>query len=420
MGYEYFFSYARSDCDADLTRFSGELLARVGALRGIALADVGFGDTGSVEPGDEWPSKVSRALQDAKLFLYVRSPYYFTRPFCGLEWRAFEMRIDADRTHRESGLRLMVPVNWIPTDGAANVIPAYANDLQYTHESFGPEYLRRGLSALMKSNDQGPYRLFIEAFAQHLVKLVKAPYALPPVDPAPDVRSLTSAFDTASKAASADKTLPAPLRPATGRIPRRAFFAVAAGLHADASAADATASAWGSFVDAYDDADPDFWKPYFAPHTYELGVVLSKWLSEEGYLPHAIHVPELVGELRAVQRSRDLFLLFVDPWSVGLPAYKTWLEQYDALANLNSGVVVVVGPCRLPAPQILDGLDEVLANRRGGVDRDAFVMAAAPEELEAVVRRILATLRARVSRSRAGGPDKLAGSAPPTLSGPSR
>src|SRR5215475_11799851 len=97
--YYYFLSYARSDLDLDkyncIRRFCKDLEEEVRRLKGPVPGKICFFDGEDIEPGNKWPDTLSEALCTSRVFVPIYSPTYFTKDYCGREWKLFSDRVEA-------------------------------------------------------------------------------------------------------------------------------------------------------------------------------------------------------------------------------------------------------------------------------------------------------------------------------------
>ena len=91
MAYCLFLSYARGDKDPYLERFIDDLNAELcGASKELLDSKtICFRDCADIQVGELWHGALTEVLRTARIFLYLHSPAYFTRSWCGREWSAF-------------------------------------------------------------------------------------------------------------------------------------------------------------------------------------------------------------------------------------------------------------------------------------------------------------------------------------------
>ena len=190
----FFFSYARQDWgtgrQAYLKRFFDDLCDLVAVRRKLNREKVGFLDRSRVRLGEKWTLALASALGNCRTFVYIRSPWYFDRRVCGIEWKVFNDRVRClARRSKECDPLLMIPVLWTPPDDIDN-LPAVARKIQYSIESnFGEQYSNKGLLYLLMNLEKhrAAYKTFLWDFAEVLLHAGKAW----PLDPAPPVHRLT-------------------------------------------------------------------------------------------------------------------------------------------------------------------------------------------------------------------------------------
>jgi FxsC-like protein len=403
--YDYFFSYAHENFDADLERFSNDLRTRLAALRGRSTHEVAFTDGGSLLPGVRWKPELARALGNARVFIYVRSPQYFQRPFCGKEWSVFESRLSST-SDPSAARRLMVPLHWIPTTYASVRLPtSLVDDTQYTFEKFGATYGRYGLSEMMKADGRPGYAEFLSAFVQYVAELMTDPELALPVLDNVDLDTARDAFAVVEGGGPSQN----PTRQ-LGQARRRAGVLVVAATRDQAHAANPRRATLDSYAD-----DALFWAPFAPAHTASVGPLLQQWVGQEGFIMESI-LPEQLGD---AIKERKPVILVVDPWSLTLAEYERALRESEWIWARNTGAVVVFSPDDADLATRDSLFESVFGDVHEAQDSDVHRVSTLAE-LEGHVKRLLNALWGRMPRRsgmvRAGGRQ-----APPSvLSSPSR
>jgi FxsC-like protein len=404
--YDYFFSYAHENFDADLERFANDLRTRLAALRGRPAQEVAFTDGGSLLPGVRWKPELARALGNARVFIYVRSPQYFQRPFCGKEWSVFESRLSST-SDPTAARRLMVPLHWIPTTYASVRLPtSLVDDTQYTFERFGATYGRYGLSEMMKADGRPGYAEFLSAFVQYVAGLMTDPALALPVFDNVDLDAARDAFAVATAGGAPSQV---PTRQ-LGQARRRAGVLVVAATRDQALAANPRRATLESYAD-----DALFWAPFAPAHTASVGPLLQQWVGQEGFIMESIR-PEQLGD---AIKERKPVILVVDPWSLTLSEYERALRESEWIWARNTGAVVVFSPADADVATRDSLFESVFGDAHEAQDSDVHRVGTLAE-LEGHVKRLLNALWGRMPRRsgvvRAGGRQ-----APPTVLGsPSR
>lgn len=186
-----FFSYSRDDSDEDLNRFYVRLESEVAKLSGASM----FRDTRNVQLGTNWSDEIAKGLQHAKVMVCLFSRAYFASDWCGKEWTAFASRV-ANATGSPGNASPMIPVVWNVVD----MMPSVAQELQYTHDSLGGAYIRKGLrhlAQLQKPGAQDKFTKVIRVLAEAIDAAIKQD--LPPAQNPPDAMSLQNAFESPAK-----------------------------------------------------------------------------------------------------------------------------------------------------------------------------------------------------------------------------
>ncbi|MFI9006000.1 TIR-like protein FxsC [Actinosynnema sp. NPDC053489] len=377
----FFFSYSRVDAlDRFVHRFYRDLERELSVRGGLVDGDVGYLDVDQA-PGVEWSKNAGAALSTCDVFVPLFSPTYFTRPYCGREWHAITARLAAHRAATGTSPAVIVPVWWLPLPGDP---PADIGRFQDTRDLFGPEYRRDGLRYLMQlKGNRDAYLDFVVGFTRLVLHAGRTPAAA--VEPV-DLATLPDAF----AAGSASSAPPASPPPAGGSRRRVTFVVVAAGH--DRMRAVRTAG-----LDVYGD-DWDDWRPYHpeCPDPIALraqGVAMSQRLLS-WFQPADENLFEL---LDAAQRRRELAVLIVDPWAVGLPGYNALLEQ---LNTRRYGTTSIIVPWEDPEPDsaVRDVLHVVLENWTDGGDSVFRDDIGSMREFEERLAQVLVDIRASVLR----------------------
>lgn len=365
-----------------------------------------FTDGGSLLPGVRWKPELSTALGCARLFIYVRSPQYFQRSFCGKEWSVFESRLAATKDP-VAARRLMVPLHWIPTTYASVRLPtSLVEDTQYTFENFGAAYAKHGLSEMMKADGRPGYSEFLSAFVQYIAKLLTNPALALPELANVDLDAATDAFAVALGGGAPSQV---PTRQ-LGHARRRAGVLVVAATREQALAATPRRAT----VEPYAD-DALFWAPFAPEHSASVGPLLQQWVGQEGFIMESIGP----ADLGAAIKERKPVILVVDPWSLAIAEYEQALRESEWIWARNTGAVVVFSPADSDLATRDTLFESVFGDAHSAQESDVHRVATL-SELEAQVKRLLNALWGRMPRRsgvvRAGGRQ----AAPAVLSSPTR
>ena len=179
MGYEFFFSYTRSNNDTHLNQFFEDLSEQIRNRRGLARdAEVGFFDQRDIELGETWDARIAKALKASKVMVCIYSPGYFKQPYCGKEWTAFYERCEQSRLQGTyaSLPPLIKPVLWIPLSESLD--PTVA-DLQYLRGDAASNVNRHGLRYVLQqiANFRSEYIDYVRDLA---IEIMQAANDYPP------------------------------------------------------------------------------------------------------------------------------------------------------------------------------------------------------------------------------------------------
>ena len=105
--YHAFLSYTRHDDKSSggrITRLKELLETEIRSVLGVRDFEI-FQDVDDIEAGDHWPSLLDGMVDQARFFIPVLTPSYFTSPMCRRELQRF---IDAENEFRRGGLILPI------------------------------------------------------------------------------------------------------------------------------------------------------------------------------------------------------------------------------------------------------------------------------------------------------------------------
>jgi hypothetical protein len=123
----FFFSYAHDDDDPYLKKFFKDLQFKVSQLHPEPRTGA-FRDTSNIDAGDDWGSKISKALQTSQVLVCIYTARFFGRKYCAKEFAAFlkrnvelryePVRDDADGTIRDQVREVpnILPILWVGED----------------------------------------------------------------------------------------------------------------------------------------------------------------------------------------------------------------------------------------------------------------------------------------------------------------
>lgn len=395
----FFFSYARLDSqdssghvDGSFTEFYDELVhevARKAATHsGEVIRDVGFREQRDLDLGDNWPDELSYAINTSPVFVYLHSPYFFSRPWCGREWTLFRRRIDqwlAGRPPGSPAPPLMIPILWQPCD----TLPSCAAHIQCHHERLPPDYARLGLRQLKRiSRFRDDYLTALDHLAGAIVRAGNE-YQLPSLAKVPPlIADVENAFEHAHAVTAA-----AAMGPATPVEPRHAQFVVVA---ARANEVTAEILQGGPSPHAYGETAWE-WRPYYPDDPEDIEIAMQRAATAENLRFEKVELAaDLHDRLQRAQEDRKLVVVVVDPWTLRLEAYASQVHKYDNY--LAPHCALVVPRTRGVAGQVNQVLDVELRRlfatqitlSRGQFHWNSVMTMI---ELQQALRRTLAALR---------------------------
>ncbi|MCP4545491.1 MAG: TIR domain-containing protein [bacterium] len=324
----FFLSYARFDVDEYLDRFYDDLVREVRGLSKdfVDTQMIGFRDSADIFPGDNWRQSLIDALRTARVFIYLISPVYFSRKWCGKEWAAFEMRLhEYIKGKNPQRPPLMCPVLWRPTPE----LPRCATEIQFTHRELGEIYSSEGLRYLVKLNRyKDDYEIFLTQFSKRIVDVAKS-YVLPEFGPLPPVKEIANAFKVS--APHAETTSAAKLSAG----PRYAQFIYVAGKKGELQDVRDDIAAYG------EEGGGD-WKPYLPACCDEVMILTQEIATNEKFRHEVIALDEnLIENIRSAREKNKIVIILIDPWTVRLGPYSSVLRKYDKLQSYNCALLVL-------------------------------------------------------------------------------
>jgi hypothetical protein len=298
----FFVSYARADIEhppyrENLEVFVKDLSALVAGGLGMPLDGVSFMDV-NIQAGEMWSDGIRDALMRCRVGLALYTPNYFTRRWCGQEFRVL-----LDRSRSEPGGTGIIPVRWTkyvgdPPEGAAR--------LQYDDGAFPGEYVSRGMRQLvaLRPVDLKPYELALGVLSDRVIEEYRA-QRLTPLENL-DLDAVPSAWEVS--------TVGDPLSHTQGNISKTCFVFL-------------SRSGWD-------------WVPYQGtPAT--IGALAQKITGELGLryeeIPCDAALPQ---KLRQANDNDVPTVLFGDPGSLIAEPYAQLLRQYDSQYLLNCAALV--------------------------------------------------------------------------------
>jgi FxsC-like protein len=318
----FFLSYAHSprpdgpdpdDPDQLIGRLFKDLCDHISDETGQPASSVGFMDR-ELQPGNEWPWRLSRSLAACRVFVPMYSRQYFQSELCGKEWAAFRERSRNGSAHMSDHIEAIVPALWHPVPHQA--LPEAASEIHFNPGELGQIYAESGLYVIMKlTRFSEEYEWVVYNLAERILRVAER---APEPGPAMDYRALASAFSSAPDLPGDKRLRVIVAAPHRGDLPL------------------------GRSGDHYGQSPRD-WNPY-APDSLEPlaehAVALAR---REGFRPE---LGDLHEQADALMRDvgpgpGDAAVLLVDPWVVLQARYRLVLARLDELDKPWVQVVVV-------------------------------------------------------------------------------
>lgn len=328
----FFLSHARRDAlGAEyVPEFFDDLAHRVGALAGLPTgvtnSTIGFVDYKGLEPGDQWPDELSRALQTSRTLVCLYSPAYFASAYCGREFRVFLDRVAAlpGAGDANSTPPRILPVLWESADLLPPNMPPEVARIHYNSSGYGDEYERGGVRWLISlSANRDAYLAFLDRFAKRVVEQASSGPA-PRQNTTPPLDRVENAFAT----------------PDAGRQQAEAFGPGTA-VFVFVAADDAQARQVRQNVGAYGPSGGRDWRPWFPETQRAVGVVAQSAASLENLFYESLPVDAtLVQRLRAAEDANAIVVIIVDPWSIQLGSNEPHLRDFDRNSFVNCGLLI--------------------------------------------------------------------------------
>jgi FxsC-like protein len=381
----FFFSYAHLNAVGGyLGRFINHLRKEIVQLQAIHPDEVAFFDRTEIKPGDDWPADITGALQGAKVFVPVYSPWYFSRELCGKEWQVFLDRHQAYRNGASNAPKIppILPILWVPFDPQLDPLPAVAQDIDFLFkdkdDNFDRIYAEHGLLQLARLTEhRDTYFKFLRKFAQRLVELGRSP-AVPPLAKFPTLRAVPNAFlpDRGSHQ-TPNKTITPSMSPRTVKFVK---FVVAAG------SPDELRNVRTS-IDCYGGEDGIAWVPYLPGDTTQAAVLAQQVAVNERFLSSVIGLKGEVGELfEEAENKNHLLVLLIDVWTLQIHRYQELLKPLDKKLSLHAVLILLWNPADKETldsqERLRKTVDSIFKRQRGLPHPDFFVdRVESPEQL---------------------------------------
>jgi FxsC-like protein len=335
----FFISYERTDDqrEEEVRVFFEDLKRQVRAQVPHDRDDLIGALDQTMEPGMRWPSELSRRLGQARTFIALTEPNYFTREFCGKEWELFEQRCrDHQRQTGDEELPpLIIVVPW--AFPKSRRIPDFASHIHFTfnldkvneaERPFVREFFAHGFRHVFvrrKGTHLGAYESIVRILAEQVIKgAERAPLALKS-ETAP-LSEVPSRFAQAPREQNDNRR--------TNAVSQRAAVALLAGTLDQMRFIDAPPQRY--------ERDVVRWRP-FAPDSpqsaYRIAAAEAATLDLDAYWIEPSN--DLVSKLASAQDRRDVTVVIVDPWAVQERDLACALRAFDEVNNLQYCIIIV-------------------------------------------------------------------------------
>lgn len=194
----FFLSYAHShrhdgsdpdDPDQLIVRLFKDLCGHISDETGRLVSNVGFMDR-EMQPGDEWPWRLSRNLATCRVFVPLYSRRYFQSEHCGKEWAAFRDRARNGSAHASGHIEAILPALWRPIPHQA--LPDAASEIHFNPGELGQIYAEYGFHGIMKlARFSDEYQWVVFHLAERILQVAER---APDPGPAMDYGALVSVF----------------------------------------------------------------------------------------------------------------------------------------------------------------------------------------------------------------------------------
>jgi hypothetical protein len=429
----FFFSHARRDQEAPghyLLKFYTDLELHLAQLAGHNLDERDLGTIDRRIPhGADWDEKLSNDLAQARAFVAVETPFYYTRPNCGKELGAFLLRspeLGIDAEGKLTKVQNILRIRWLPENayGQPTAPQARVPVILHRIEDVPADDMRdrQRRQAIDRYKRKGMGRCVDSALYPELIWLLASSlYEMADLAPAPAM-GFAAAPDAFQFDWQAYLNAPPPLPPAAAAMPPQtgspAGLASAVVFHitprpfASAPVPEGFADRLVALPAEGADTTAD---PRFLALLTDLGSAGEKTgmtiYNAACEPPVPTDPSRLLAQLQQLSRRGVPALLFVDPaiWP-GTTAAMPWILHQILTSPDWSGIVVLAD---------LDAPDQATAARTGppGLP-NLLTLPAQPEARIDLLQQALVDARGRAFRAVS---DRAATAASvPLLTGPQR
>jgi|GEM_PF-6943041 len=298
-------------------RFFNDLVSRLAPE--FPDRDLRYFDEGNLDNPELWSPWALRAMCESQVLISLYTKSYFRSSYCGRVWAAFRQRLqNYTETHvLPAHPPLVFPVLWGPPDENPKILPLVARELAANHASFGNWYCEKGLRFIIqqamahRSEYEKAYDEFLQTFTSQLLQAAKN-NSLPrdtQIAPLEQIRSVF--YDLAEEGEQEQKQ--------GAEYAKFVFFA----------ARDTDDIGNIRRADAYG-AEPQHWRPYFPTYRERITDLTNKAAYDAGFEPDVICLDRnLLTNMRAANRSGNIILVLVDPWTLRLGQYMSRAREYN-------------------------------------------------------------------------------------------
>jgi FxsC-like protein len=334
MAYQFFFSYARDSTDNYLPRFFKDLCGEVRRRKNPPPPEdeIGFRDTSGIKAGAEWTAELKEALRTSLSLVYILSPDFIYREFCGKEFEIFRRRLalDPKPNAEERGKNpVVLPVVWVPIKGW---MPEPLRARQWHDDSLLSEYKTYGLRQLMNlSRFRDKYREFVTLFADKIIAATEGP-ALPRLRAMPAFKNVPDAFRRTTPTAGPGAAKAAAQESPGG--PTEAIFVFVAAPWPEIQTVRSDPArcheggGWG-------------WRPYRPADEDTIGKVAQRVSADEKIRYNELRLSKgIIRGLKNALKRREIVVILVDAWTLRLPVYRDQVKLFDAISLPNFAVLI--------------------------------------------------------------------------------
>jgi FxsC-like protein len=319
MPFTCFVSYVRTDRqDAYIKQFVDDLRTGINVHTTVSREDAVFFDTESLPLASEWEPKLRQALSSAKVMVSLCSPNYLDSDFCGREYKVFlERRERSIAEQPRTDCDVIIPLLWVPPD---EPLPKVISQFQYSHPALPNVYKQDGLYLMMKlTKYSDDYQVFLNELVK---KIVSASHvSLSNFNDLGPFTSIENAFKPG--AASVQQR---------HRGPNNIYFAYIAAAKNEIAEVRQTVTSYGN--SGWD------WSPYGT----KIGKVAQGVTTENDFRYRELELDkDLIVHIEEAERNKEIVVLLVDAWTVGIQGYGNILRGYDGRYFINSGALVAWG-----------------------------------------------------------------------------